>query len=60
MSVLTEAKKEQINIVLQLRLLKALRAIQILQGLGLEGKINVKPKQKNNEKPCIYGYHYQR
>ncbi len=41
----TERIKDAIQIVLNIRVLKALHAIQILQGLGLEGKIKVKRQQ---------------
>jgi len=48
MPVLADDKtKDAIQVVLNIRVLKALRAIQILQGLGLEGKIKVKPIKKN-------------
>jgi hypothetical protein len=42
-----ERIKDAIQIVLNIRVLKALRAIQILQDLGIEGKIKVKPKLNN-------------
>ena len=48
MPVLADDKtKDAIQVVLNIRVLKALRAIQILQGLGLEGNIKVKPIKKN-------------
>jgi len=48
-----ERIKDAIQIVLNIRVLKALRAIQILQDLGIEGKIKVKPKLNNQWKKDI-------
>jgi hypothetical protein len=48
--MLTDSMRFRIALQVQIRTLKALQAIQILQGLNLAGTLNLKPIKHNEAK----------